>query len=376
MRFSVLSAALILLVCTQGFGQWSTSGSNIFRTTGNVGIGTSAPEGKLEVSTAHGQIRLSGHPFIGGIWTTSTNLIMVGNWNNNINGVQINMSTGHVGVGTFTPRGRFDVAGGGDIYLSEDVNIGAPQSIYIPGHIFISPFDRGNISYIQARRANSTGSTALRFRTTSNGTLNEVMHIESTGFVGLGEVVPLARLHINGNVLVNDASPSIFTSTSATDQNRFLLVRNSPSFGVPSGLKSGGLVVADDFSYSNPSKNDVVVKGRISVGTNSVSSYQLAVNGVIGAKDIQVVASTTWPDFVFSEEYRLPPLTEVALYIKKYKHLEGIPTATQVENNGYSVREVDEALLRKVEELTLYLIQQNEKIIALEKQLAEITQNR
>lgn len=76
-----------------------------------------------------------------------------------------------------------------------------------------------------------------------------------------------------------------------------------------------------------------------------------------------------WADRVFEQNYRLRPLKEVAEYVAQYKHLPGVPSATEVVKNGVAMDEMVAKLLEKVEELTLYTIQQQKEIDALKKRL-------
>lgn len=98
----------------------------------------------------------------------------------------------------------------------------------------------------------------------------------------------------------------------------------------------------------------------IGIGTNN-PQYKLDVNGTIRAKEIKV--ETGWADFVFAPDYNLPTLGEVELHIEAHKHLPGIPTEAEVKKNGVNLGEMNVKLLQKVEELTLYMIQQNKEII-------------
>jgi len=85
-----------------------------------------------------------------------------------------------------------------------------------------------------------------------------------------------------------------------------------------------------------------------------------------------VVTSTGWPDFVFSEEYALMPLDEVAQRIREQRHLPGIPSAREVSADGVAVGDMVERLLQKLEELTLYVIDQHQRIEALERENARL----
>src|SRR5690606_14357225 len=94
-------------------------------------------------------------------------------------------------------------------------------------------------------------------------------------------------------------------------------------------------------------------------------TWKLAVNGNIRAKEIKV--ETGWSDFVFEEGYELPTLGEVAQHIKEKGHLKDIPSAKEVKENGIFLGEMDAKLLQKIEELTLYTIQQEKQLHNLEK---------
>ncbi len=115
-------------------------------------------------------------------------------------------------------------------------------------------------------------------------------------------------------------------------------------------------------------------EGNIGIGTDNPGSWKLAVNGQIRAKEIKV--ETGWSDFVFQSNYLLPNLTEVENHIKEKGHLKDIPSAKEVAENGIFLGEMDSKLLQKIEELTLYTIQQQKEIIEqkekVEKQAKEI----
>ena len=101
--------------------------------------------------------------------------------------------------------------------------------------------------------------------------------------------------------------------------------------------------------------------GKLGIGTVNPGSWKLAVNGSIRAKEIKV--ETGWSDFVFYADYKLPTLKEVEKHIKEKGHLKDIPSAKEVEKNGILLGEMNSKLLQKIEELTLYTIQQQKEII-------------
>ena len=108
--------------------------------------------------------------------------------------------------------------------------------------------------------------------------------------------------------------------------------------------------------------------GSVLIGTsNNVQGYKLAVNGDALFTKVKVKASSAWPDYVFNKDYKLTPLEYVENYIASHQHLPGVKSAEQVKNEGLDVAENQAELLKKVEELTLYIIELNKKVNSLEK---------
>ncbi len=116
--------------------------------------------------------------------------------------------------------------------------------------------------------------------------------------------------------------------------------------------------------------------GFVGIGT-ATPKEKLSVNGKIRAKEIKV-ETANWPDYVFAEGYKVGTLEELESYIKANKHLPDMPSAKEVETKGVELGEMNKLLLKKVEELTLYLIEQNKRIenyqATQEKQQKEIEQ--
>ena len=111
--------------------------------------------------------------------------------------------------------------------------------------------------------------------------------------------------------------------------------------------------------------------GNVGIGTTTTGSHKLAVEGSIGAREIKVEGSG-WSDFVFEKSYKLPSLENVEKHIEEKGHLQDIPSAKEVEKNGFYLGEMDAKLLQKIEELTLYTIKQEKEIKELKKQNSKI----
>lgn len=114
--------------------------------------------------------------------------------------------------------------------------------------------------------------------------------------------------------------------------------------------------------------------GKLGIGTTNVAdpNYKLFVETGIRTRKVKVDA-LTWADFVFHPEYKLRPLDEVESFIKKYQHLPEVPSASEVEKEGVDLGTNQAVLLQKIEELTLYIIEENKKGIAQNKVVQQLT---
>ena len=128
------------------------------------------------------------------------------------------------------------------------------------------------------------------------------------------------------------------------------------------------------------SNGDVIMtagSGQVGIGVDN-PEYKLDVAGTVHANSIiadgnirasEIIVSTTGADFVFADDYQLRPLSEVKTFIQENKHLPEIKSAQEMQENGVGINELQTQLLQKIEELTLYILQQEERIKALEVEL-------
>lgn len=189
------------------------------------------------------------------------------------------------------------------------------------------------------------------------------------GRVGIGTSTPLEMLHVNGNILI-PSGRSLLIGTDISTSGSFSMHNSSNNYNTYADIK-GSLY----FRRNNSGTNQGTTLGLQSDGTvtigvwekydNTITStdgHKLMVNGGILCERLKVISDVPNSDYVFEIGYHLRPLSEVKKYVIENKHLPEIPSAQEFKENGYNVGEMDDLLLRKIEELTLYIIQLQEEI--------------
>ncbi len=136
---------------------------------------------------------------------------------------------------------------------------------------------------------------------------------------------------------------------------------SGPTYSLPTGYRLG---VNGDANFTNK----VVIGPYDSFTQGTPSGYNLFVSNGIITEKLKVAVKTTsdWADYVFSDKYKLMPLKEVEQFVKTNNHLPNMPSAQEVVEHGIDVARMDAKLLEKIEELTLYIIEQDKRIKELE----------
>lgn len=213
------------------------------------------------------------------------------------------------------------------------------------------------------------------------------LYVLPNGNVGVGIIDPEEKLHVKGDVkfsrltgganfikINSDAGGNYITGDDPGTNQKHLFIQVSPT---GPGKTDRHLYFRAGKTANGDLITRMVIKGNgnVGIGTTSPGNWKLAVNGNIRAKEIKV--ETGWSDFVFKEDYHLPTLEEVEQHINEKGHLKDIPSAKEVVENGIFLGEMDAKLLQKIEELTLYTIQQQKQIEKQQKQVeAVLKQNK
>ncbi|WP_316833752.1 tail fiber protein [Pedobacter nutrimenti] len=146
---------------------------------------------------------------------------------------------------------------------------------------------------------------------------------------------------------------------------------------IPSGYTAVEFDVDKLFSVGNMPNNNILAvnrNGYVGIGTDTPKE-KLSVNGKIRAQELKI-ETANWPDYVFEKDYELPTLEETETQIKLNGHLPGIPSAAEVKAEGIEVGGMNAKLLKKIEELTLYLIELKKENSQLSKRVTQIEQKK
>lgn len=203
----------------------------------------------------------------------------------------------------------------------------------------------------------------------------------STGNVGIGTINPVVPLHVSSVMTSGVISELSRLEIRGKNDNELREEGRAISFYTPVSPASDVL----GLKY-NGSISDKIVKsasGNVGIGTSdganwnlANSSYKLAVGGSIIASSLNIKTVSSWSDYVFKEKYHLLPLGTVKKFIEKYQHLPDVPAETEVKESGINVGEMNAILLRKIEELTLYLIEKDKEIKDLRNDVEKIKARR
>jgi hypothetical protein len=389
---------------------WNLNGNNVFYSSGNVGIGTNNPNFALDIAGTLNatNILVNGTPLEGSPspWTTSgsdisytegnvdvttlnaTNINLDGStlvsspWT--ISGSDISFTTGDIDVATLNASEI--LLNGTPLENSESpwTTLGSDIS-YTDGDVDVTTLNATNI--------NLDGSTLVSSPWTISG--SDISF--TTGDI---EVTTLnaSEILLNGTPLENSESPwtTLGSDISYTDGDVDVTTLNATNINLDGStlVSSPWTISGSDISFTtgdidvatlNASEillngtplensespwtttgNDLFYNtGNVGIGTNNTQGYMFAVAGNMIAEGVKVELMGNWPDFVFEKNFDLLSLKDIERYIEENGHLPHVPSAEEIKRNGIDLGGMDATLLQKIEELTLYTIEQQKEIDSL-----------
>jgi hypothetical protein len=390
---------------------WYHDGVNIYnKNSGNVGIGTNTPTAKLHTlgsvrfesyknsqqgdsvltTDVNGNLKLiympygsggggggtynfqngivqsNGNVTLGGQLQDSVKINLSGNqfsFNNGADKVLHMSADGNVGVGA-RAEANYKLNVYGDMILGHHFNsIGGNEKLSFGGTsntdaLFIQRFNTSENATDLRVNIGDDGGSADRFvvgySAYPNNNWVTSFIVEAGGRLGIGTDMVTSELSVgwnHGSKLSvgnkNWVSKDIIRTNWTAENGDYV------------DLLVPGAVANTSFIRLNQA-------GNVGIGTLAPDAqYKLSVNGRIRAKGLRV-QSAGWSDFVFEPDYKLRSLSELEKFIKANKHLPEIPSAKEVMKDGQEVGEIQSKLLQKIEELTLYTIELNKQVKALE----------
>lgn len=321
----------------------STSGYALITNNGNVGIGALNPAYQLDVD---GRMRIRHNGVTSGIWLNKAdntegsfigmiNDTTAGFWGNATSGnwrVAVDVKNGLLGIGTTDPVTPLSFAN----------NTGNKISLW--GSNSNSHYGLGiQGSLMQLYTDANTSDIAMGYGSSSAFT-------ENVKFLG------------NGNLHIGK-----YTTWQSAADNRKVNFGDGDFVYVGEQDADDRLVLrASSFDFRN---------GNVFIGATDFSKgagYKLRVNGKIIAEEVKVQLVGAWPDYVFADDYNKLTIPQLENFIKTNKHLPNVPSAKEVETNGQHLGELQKKMMEKIEELSLYVIEQHKEIENLKHQIQQI----
>ncbi len=328
---------------------------------GNVGIGTTNPQSRLDIRSNAGQ---------------TENLLKFSVSDASGDYLQIANATGV--TNRFMPMIRGTV---------QSSNITSLLLMGVTNDVNDNTGSSGVVRF-DARRTNGPIQNRPLFTWTSYDQTK--MTMTANGNLGIGTSNPEAQLVVGNNfgasISGSGGGNAVFGTNLATEDGGgnhnklFTPYSHNNNYGYAGIRASWGRIYFYAEKQNTTANQEVTPApkmminefGNVGIGTTDTKGYKLGVKGKIAAEEVKVALYTNWPDYVFEKDYKLPSLEEVENHITKNGHLQNIPSAKEVEENGIHLGEMNAKLLQKIEELTLYMIEQNKKTELLSKEVESL----
>lgn len=356
--------SILLLIALFGISigsnaQWNDNGTNM-TTSDNIGIGTISPLSKFQIGkNEHGSTTGVTNAFFTG---TNFSLSLYNDQIYNSNGVTGALIFGskYDSSGTYTSgikiygfRPNYKTSGNYEYALGIDTRAHGESSSRK-----FTVLGNGNIGI-----GTSNPSVKLQIAGSAESGFNNVLSLDQQEWFNFGNT--------SGYGTIN------WFSQANTERNGFINTHSSVKASSISGgngeIKFYTSLANNGIGQSSNLVERMTIESNGYVGIGTINpDMRLTVKGNIHAEEVKIDLNVPAPDYVFKKDYNLRTIEEVEKFIEENNHLPEIPSAKKFEKNGLLLAEMDMNLLKKIEELTLYIIQQHKKIEELKFQNSKI----
>ena len=395
-----MKTKLFLLVSVIGASLTTYSQENEIPDSGNVGIGTTEPTEKLDV---RGGVRIDSTLHVG------DSLII-------INGARVGDDLTVSGDAYFKNSAYVakdlkveeQASFNGPFSTNNAVNMNnLPLSTATPGDYKLLLIDdqgvvkSGELTtefaeylYNLAPKHCVTDQNGNTLHPTWDNDVNKIFIECPNTNVGIGTSNTTHKLTVVGDEYVNGTSQNTMAVAVGTTPSTFSRVKINNTTNNPNNNYGAGIEIVGAnslynkfllFHTANPTSEIIKVVddqtgnipfyltagGQMIVNNGTTKTLQLDPDGLLRARKVKVDVQS-WPDYVFDSSYVLMPLSELQNYIDEENHLPNVPSATELETEGSDLYEMSKIQMAKIEELTLYLLQQQKKIEELEQKVIEL----
>ncbi len=184
-----------------------------------------------------------------------------------------------------------------------------------------------------------------------------------SGNVGIGTTAPTAKLDVNG----------IIQTYNKDHNGAYWDNLRMWSDGESSHIESSG--DENGLYFKSNTAGKILFLSNVGIGTSDPKGYKLAVAGNAIAESVTVKLQGQWGDYVFKPSYKLRPLSEVKSFIAQNQHLPEIPSAKDIGESGIDLGEMVKLQMKKIEELTLYLIEKDKEIKEMKTEISQMKRN-
>lgn len=223
----------------------------------------------------------------------------------------------------------------------------------------------------------------LDVMTFEKNSATHAIYVGGNGIVGFGTNAPTdlhgfgGKIDVRGDIQMSDANAFLQIDNTLTNSNCGIVLSEVGAYTSWIWYDGSANYLTINADPGGGFRKDIIVHstGEVGIGTSTTKTgYRLSVDGKVACEEVLVENSTNWPDYVFDEDYELTSLEQLEESIEENNHLPGLPSAAEVEENGFSLGEMQKIFLEKLEELTLYTIEQGKQIKEQQERIEALEQ--